>query len=168
VQRGVAQPENVAAHSYGVSFTALLLAEIIAADLDRAAVLAMAILHDLPEGVTTDIPPAAWRYLPAGAKATAEQQAMQAILGDAPFGPRWLAWQEEYRRNGTAEAHLVHDADKLDQFLQAHLYELQTGNRQLAEFWAAPHAFHFPPAQAIYDELLRLRAENNSTRDEHG
>ena len=69
-----------------------------------------------------------------------------------------MAWWEEMRQNATAEARLVHDSDKIDLFLQAYVYERQTGNRQLAEFWQSPHAFHFPQAQALYDELCRRRA----------
>lgn len=157
-QRGVPSPENVAAHSYGVVYTALILAEAIEEPVDLAVVLAMAALHDLPEGLTTDIPSPAWRYLPEGAKAAAEGQAMAQILGDAPFGSRLLALWAALRQNETAEAQLVHDADKLDQSLQALIYEQQTGNRQLGEFWATPHRFHFPQAQAAYDELRQRRA----------
>lgn len=157
-QRGVPAPESVATHTFGVAYAALLLADQVGGELDLVAVLAMATLHDLPEGLTTDIPPAAWRYLPAGAKEAAERQAMNEIAGDTPLGRRMTAWWEAYRRDQTPEAHLVHDADKLDQFLQAYVYELQTGNRQLEEFWGRPHAFHFPQTQAVYDELRRLRA----------
>lgn len=157
-QRGVPAPENVAAHSYGVVFAALLLAESVNEPLNMAAVLAMAALHDLPEGLTTDIPTPAWRFLPDGAKATAERQAMEQIVGGSPVAARWLAWWEELRRNETGEARLVHDADKIDTYLQAYVYERQTGNRQLEEFWARPHRFHYPQAQAIYDLLRRMRS----------
>lgn len=158
-QRGVPTPEDVAAHSYGVTYIALMLAGLAGeSSLDLTTVLAMATLHDLPEGLTTDIPAPAWRFLPTGAKEGAERQALMEIVGDAPFGPRWLAWWEEYRRNETAEAQLVHDADKLDQYLQAYVYEWQTGNRQLEEFWRVAHRFHLAPAQVIYDELRRARA----------
>ena len=157
-QRGVPAPENVAAHSYGVVFAALLLAESMAEPLDLAAVLAMAALHDLPEGLTTDIPTPAWRFLPDGAKAAAELRAMEQIVGDAPIAPQLMAWWEQLRENSTPEARLVHDADKIDIYLQAYIYERQTGNRQLEEFWTKPHRFHFPEAQAVYDLLGRLRA----------
>ena len=157
-QRGVPAPENVAAHSFGVVFAALLLAENVTETLDLAAVLAMAALHDLPEGLTTDIPTPAWRFLPAGAKAAAELQAMEQILGDTPIAPRLMVWWEELRQNETPEARLVHDADKIDTYLQAYVYERQTGNRQLEEFWIRPHRFHFPQAQALYDHLCRLRS----------
>lgn len=158
VQRGVSSAESVADHSYGVVYTALLLAEIVETPVDLATVLAMATLHDLPEALTTDIPKPAWRFLPDGAKHVAEEEAMAQIIGDASFGPRLMALWSMLRRIDTAEAQLVHDADKLDQFLQAFIYEQQTGNRQLGEFWATPHPFYFPQAQAVYDELRRRRA----------
>lgn len=157
-QRGVPAAENVAAHSYGTIYTALLLAQWVERPVDLASVLAMAALHDLPEALTTDIPPAVWRLLPSGAKAVGEQQALRLIFGDEAANTRLMAWWEEMRQNETAEAHLVHDADKLDQYLQAYMYEQQTGNRQLAEFWTVAHLFFYPQAQSIYDELRRLRA----------
>jgi putative hydrolases of HD superfamily len=156
-QRGVAQPESVAAHSFGVVFIALVLADLIDQTVDLAAVLAMAALHDLPEGLTTDIPTPAWRFLPDGAKETAERRAMTMILDQTPVQDRFTAWWEQMRQNETLEARLVHDADKLDQCLQAYLYEKQTGNRQLEEFWAKPYDFHFTQAQNLYDHLRQIR-----------
>jgi putative hydrolase of HD superfamily len=161
VQRGVPNAENVAAHSYGVAFAALLLLQLIEAPLDAGRVLAMALLHDLPEGLTTDIPTPAWRYLPPGIKTEVERGAMQEILGTAaPTADLMLLW-EELHASETAEAHLVHDADKIDMFLQALVYEEQTGNRHLREFWTIPHRFHFSEVQAIYDELRQRRKKIN-------
>ena len=158
-QRGVANAENVAAHSHGVAFTALLLAELLAprVALDRGRLLALAVLHDLPESLTTDIPSPAWDYLPAGIKRDVERGALTQILDAAPFAPAWLALFEELHDGLTAEARLVHDADKVDMYLQAVAYEEQTGNRQLVEFWRRPHQFFYPEAQAIYDWLRQAR-----------
>ena len=161
VQRGVPLPENVAAHTFGVVYAALLLAEWVERPIDLAAALAMAALHDLPEGLTTDIPTPAWRFLPSGSKTAAERQAMEQIAGQTPVGRRLLAWWEELLANETPEAQLVHDADKLDQFLQATVYEQQTGNRALQEFWLVAHRFHYPQAQAVYDELRRQRGSGS-------
>lgn len=155
VQRGVPQAENVAAHSYGVVFTALVLAQLVDEPVDLGRLLAIAALHDLPESLTTDIPTPAWRYLPPGIKTDVERGAMREILDDIPFAGEWMDWWEELHAAETAVARLVHDADKLDMFLQAHLYEAQTGNHQLQEFWTCPHTFYFPQVQAIYDELRR-------------
>lgn len=157
VQRGVAGAENVAAHTYGVTFTALVLAQLVDTPINLADVLAMATLHDLPESLTTDIPTPAWRYLPAGSKASAERQAMEAITGETQPGARLMSWWEMLVRNDSPEARLVHDADKLDQFLQAYLYERHTGNRELGEFWQNAHTFNFSAAQGVYDLLCRRR-----------
>ncbi len=159
-QRGIPLPESVAAHSYGVVYTALILAELIDHPLDMAVVLTMATLHDLPEGLTSDIPAPAWRLLPEGSKVIAERTAMEQILGDALYGRRLLGVWEALVLNESAEARLVHDADKLDQFLQAVVYERQTGNRQLDEFWSKPHRFHFAQSQDLYDWLRRQRDQS--------
>jgi len=159
VQRGVANAEDVAAHSYGVTFGVLVLAQVIPTKLDMQKALVMAILHDLPEGVTTDIPTPAWHYLPPGIKTDVERGAMDSILGDVPFAPELMAIWEELHQGQTPEALLVHDADKLDMYLQALMYEQQTGNHQLVEFWRNPHHFSFPEVQTIFDRLLSLRNE---------
>ncbi len=156
VQRGVPNPENVAAHTFGVAYAALLLIQLIEQSLDSGKILTMALLHDLPEGLTTDIPTPAWRYLPPGIKTEVERGAMQEILeidGSAARTANLMAAWEELHANETAEAHLVHDADKLDMFLQALVYQEQTANSHLEEFWTVPHRFYFSEVQAIYDQL---------------
>lgn len=158
VQRGVPQAENVAAHSFGVVFIALTLAELTTEPLDRYKLLAMATLHDLPEALTTDIPTPAWRYLPPGIKTDVERQAMQTIIGEALFADSFMVIWEELHHKETPEARLVEDADKLDMFIQAVMYEEQTGNQQLAEFWSRPHTFFYPQSQALYEALCQRRA----------
>ena len=162
VQRGVPQPENVAAHSYGVVFTAMVLAELVDEEVDNGRLLAIAALHDLPEGLTTDIPTPAWRYLPDGVKTAVERGAMQEITGGTLFADRFMPLWEELHADETIEARLVHDADKIDMFLQARIYQEQTGNRHLDEFWTTPYRFRTPQAQAIYD-VLRADWEQSIT-----
>jgi len=157
-QRGVVGAEDVAAHSFGVVFTALILAQMSDSPLDVGRTLAMAALHDLPEGLTSDIPSPTLRYLPDGVKIGMERAAMDEILANAPYRDDLMILWEELHAVKTAESRLVDDADKLDLFIQALMYEQQTGNRQLAEFWTIPHQFYLPLAQAIY-ELLREQRE---------
>ena len=159
VQRGVPNAESVAAHSYGVVFVTLVLAQVMDEPIDLAKALAIAVLHDLPEGLTTDIPTPAWRYLPNGVKTAVERHAMQDILQDTSYADSLMALWEELHKKETVEAQLVDDADKLDMFVQALVYEEQTGNRHLAEFWQQPYTFHTPIAQAIYDQLRVHRTE---------
>jgi putative hydrolases of HD superfamily len=158
VQRGVPEAENVAAHTFGVCYVTLILATLIEEPIDREKALQMAILHDLAEGLTSDIPAPAWRFLPAGTKREMERGAMRTILDGLPFAPVFTAVWEEYGESITYEARLVHDADKIDLFLQAGVYEEQAGNRHLREFWAAPVHFYTPQAQAIYEALRRRQA----------
>lgn len=158
LQRGVPQAENVAAHSFGVVFTTLVLAQVVDGPINLGRALAMATLHDLPEGLTTDIPSPAWEYLPPGLKIGVERGAMQRILDGASFAAPLHEWWEALHAADSPEAWLVDDADKLDLFLQALMYEEQTGNRQLAEFWHIPHTFYYAQAQALY-EALRQRRE---------
>ncbi|MCL4261766.1 MAG: HD domain-containing protein [Anaerolineae bacterium] len=157
VQRGVPNAESVAAHSFGVVFTALTLAQVVDTPLDLGKLLALAALHDLPEALTTDIPTPAWRFLPPGIKTDVERGALAEMLADTPFAAEWMVLWEELHEGGTAVARLVHDADKLEMMLQAWVYEQQTGNRFLAEFWATPPTFYFPQAEAIYREICVLR-----------
>lgn len=161
MQRGIANPESVAAHSYGVCFVAMVLVHLIEEEMDLAKVLSMATLHDLPEGLTTDIPTPAARFLPGDSKLHMERGAMGAILDGSSLGPKLMALWEELHGKETAESQLVHDADKLDMYLQALIYEESSGNRRLAEFWDGSPVFHFPEAQAVYG-ALRSRRERNA------
>lgn len=157
VQRGVPQAENVAAHTFGMAYTALILAPHIDPTLDVGHLLAMCLLHDLPEALTTDVPAPAWHYLPAGIKEDVERGVLGQMVGEGEQAGVLLALWEEMNASNTAVAKLVHDADKIDMYLQALMYEQQTGNQQLAEFWAIPYHFHYPLCQEIYDALRRER-----------
>jgi putative hydrolase of HD superfamily len=156
-QRGVANAESVAAHSYGVAFAVLLLAPLLDRPVDLGKALTMAVLHDLPEGLTSDIPTPAWRLMPDGVKPQVEGQVIERMLGDAAGGDDLISAWRELHQNQTVEALLVNDADKLDLYLQAVIYEEQTGNRRLAEFWERPVEFHFPETRALYEALARRR-----------
>ena len=151
--RGIPNVENVAAHTYGAAYTALILAPHLPVPLDMGKVLSLVVIHDLPEGVTTDIPTPAWRYLPDGVKSDVERKAMRAIVGEGEQAEQLMALWEEMNGKATAEAKLVHDADKLDMYLQVAAYE-RHGTEALREFWHKRKIFHYDLAQQIYD-LLR-------------
>lgn len=157
VMRGIPQAENVAAHSYGVSHIALILAHYIEEEIDLGKALSLAILHDLPEGITTDIPKPAWSFLPAGAKREAEQKALDTILQPDRAGrlaAHMQALWQELGAKATPEARLIKDADQLDMYLQAAQYQKSFGNRALDEFWKNEPVFFFSLSQTIY-ELIR-------------
>lgn len=156
VQRGVPEVESVAAHSYGVTFITLILAHNLDEPVDLERALTMAILHDLPEALTSDIPSPAWRFLPVGSKYAAEKRAISSILGNTDWG--LMGQWEELQRAESSEAKLVHDADMLDRYLQAVRYEEQLGNLRLQEFWQKKPILHFPLSRRLY-EGIRARSQ---------
>ncbi len=157
----MAAPESVAADAHGVALAAIVLLDLEPAPLDRARVLAMAVLHDLPESVTGDLPSGAAAHLPSGAKHAMESAALDALLGGLPFAPAWRALWLEYEARETPEARLVRDADRLDLLLQALAYEETTGNRRLAEFWDGIAAEPFA-TDAARELAARLAADRGA------
>ena len=163
VQRGVTGAENVAAHSYGVGFTTLILAPTLGEPINLARALAMAILHDLPEALTTDIPRPAWRYLPEGSKDGVERKAMAEIVGNLAEADEILGLWKELSEATTVEARLVKDADKLELYLQAIVYEKQSGNQSLQEFWDAQPSFYFSQCHSLYVAIRDRRPTSERT-----
>ncbi len=156
-QRGVPGGESVAAHSYGVAYITLVLAQLLGEEVNLERALAMALLHDLPEGMTSDIPAPALRFLSRELKGKMEEAALLEMTGGTPLQAPFSAWWQELGANESVEARLVHDADRIDLFLQALIFEEQTGNRQLAAFWERPVTFNFEPSQRVFDTLQARR-----------
>lgn len=100
--------ENIAAHSFGVGLTALLLASLVP-EVDENKLLKMALLHDFLEARTGDLNSVNKLYATVDEKAAA-RDAFEGL----PKGEEWRALWEEYREGKSLEAQLVHDADQLD------------------------------------------------------
>jgi putative hydrolase of HD superfamily len=157
--RGVAAAESVADHSFGAALLALILADRVDEPLDRARILTMALLHDLPEARLSDIPKPALRYFPAQAKHEAELVVMTELLGEIEGSETLRACWLEFEQRRSREALLVHDADRLELLLQATVYEQTRGNRNLGDFWQrlGEDSFHFPASVALYRALQARR-----------
>jgi len=161
--RWVPDPEDVAAHSWGTAMVALVLAEMSGDRLDRGRLLAMAILHDLAEAEVSDIPRLAARFFPDGAKNDAEARALAEMLGNLPVAGSWTALLEDFKREESAEARLVRDADRLEFLLQAWVYRRTTGNERLEQVRRdyADKRFVTAAAQDLATAILaRWEAEN--------
>ncbi|MDQ3012094.1 MAG: HD family hydrolase [Acidobacteriota bacterium] len=137
--RGVRDVESVADHSFGVAFIAMLLADLAEArgmELNIEKVLRMALLHDLTEARTGDLPATIKRYFdPAMLHAMDERIADEMLAGLGAIGKQYLLLWREYEERLTLESRIVKAADKLDLLLQAQEYE-KGGARGLQEFWA--------------------------------
>lgn len=151
--RGVADPESVAAHSHFTALLALLFCEAYPEQFDRGRVLAMALVHDLPEARLMDIPmPCADAYLD-----TAKQQAEQAILDEMMEGlPGGLSQlHAEFTEAQTPEARLLRGLDKAQMMLKIICYEREHRGR-LDEFWTNPKNFNdfgIEPVSALFDAV---------------
>lgn len=159
--RGVApgEVENVAAHTCGVGLVALALADLIEEPIDKGRLLSICLLHDLAETVLGDWPAPAHRYLAAGVKQEAEQQALGDLLAGLPFADGWQALWQEFEAGASVEARLARDADRLDLVLQAAAYEA-AGRSGLEEFFAgaAGHSWQFAASAALSAALLAERS----------
>lgn len=161
LDRGVPpiEVESVADHS----FRTALLAWLAAAEqpgLDRDRVLKLALIHDLAEALTGDVPPYDTAELPTSAEATARQSfldrrhrrsearraakhaAESAAITDLLAGlPPHLATElralwDEVEAAATPEARFAKQADKLETYLQSREYLSDEPSRPMASFAA--------------------------------
>lgn len=131
--------ESVASHSYGVALAAMLLADECAArgvELDVGRVLRLALLHDLQETRTGDMPRTVAEYYGAETRRAAERAAFDDIVrgAGAQHAAAYSELHEDYETRASVEARLVKAADVIDLLAQA-LYFERAGARGLSEFW---------------------------------
>ncbi|AFZ73994.1 HD domain-containing protein [Natronobacterium gregoryi] len=126
--RDVDEPESVAGHTWGTATLCLLYADHEAVDdaVDRQRAVEMALVHDLAEARTGDVPTRAGQgrdRISEAEKERTEREAIDDLL--APFGlesqlrSRWA----EYEARETPTACFVKDVDLLENCLQALKYE---------------------------------------------
>ena len=153
--------ESVAAHSFGVSVTAMLLADEIKSrgvEIDVERVLRMSILHDWAETRIGDMPRTATHYFGADTRKEAETAAFADIVAEVPVKTTLIAMHQDYEKRESLEARVVKAADIIDLLVQAYALE-RAGARGLDEFWEVATAadFQLPAeARAVVDELLKL------------
>lgn len=114
--------ESVADHSYSLSALCMVFSDIMG--LDTHKVLKMCIIHDLAESIIGDIMPG---EVPDKEKKFKENEAMKSILFSLPSSIQisYMKIWKEFLSNGSKEARLVHNLDKLEMMLQAKEYSVQ-------------------------------------------
>jgi putative hydrolase of HD superfamily len=161
---GVVQPESVAEHTLATTLLALALAETInedwsaeglAAPLQVALVVRIALVHDLAESSLTDLPKRSTELLGRSIKHSAEARAIRQLFDALPNGKLYVDSWDAYVADASPEARLVHDADKLEMVHQALRYEAR-GQRNLAEFWQG-HDWHFDASRRLFAQLVAKR-----------
>lgn len=164
--------ESVAAHSFGVSATAMLLADKLVArgiPVDVENVLRIALLHDWAETRVGDMPRTGTLYFGSEARKQAEMAAFKDIVDEVDRNHGLYAGlYNDYEHRTSLEARLVKAADVLDLLVQVLALE-RAGARGLDEFWQVAEQPDFNlegEAEQIVHELLRsilkARAELNN------
>src|SRR5215467_2254656 len=151
--------ESVAAHSFGVSATAMLLADRCIAQgvsVNVEKVLRIALLHDWAEVRVGDMPRTATLYFGSDARKTAETAAFLDVVDMVDADGSYAELYSDYERRESLEARLVKAADVLDLLIQVYALE-RAGARGLDEFWEVANNPNFNlegTAEQIVLELL--------------
>jgi putative hydrolase of HD superfamily len=152
---GIATPESVAAHSWGI---ALLGTMLTPPELDRGKVLLIAAVHDLAEALVGDITP--HDGVNPADKHRLEEDAM-ARFSSLPNGDELHSAWLEYEHGSTPEGRFVKALDKLDMGLQALAYRREGFGTE--EFLASARK-----GLIAYPALLAFLDGLDATRDAPG
>ena len=99
--------ESVAEHSFSVSFIAFVMVQM-EPDVDAFRLIAMCLVHDLPEAKTGDLNYVQKKYVTAN-----ENKALRHITQNLPFGTTLVDLITEFNERRSLESKLAHDADQL-------------------------------------------------------
>ena len=170
VLRGLANgTESVAAHSFGVSVTAMLLADKLRSEgvvIDMEKVLRISLLHDWAETRVGDMPRTATEFFGADIRKRAEKSAFRQIVSEIDSAESlYESLFEDYEERRSLEAKLVKAADVIDLLVEALALE-RAGARGLDEFWEVTANADFQldmPArefvQGVIQSLLNARSQ---------
>jgi putative hydrolase of HD superfamily len=128
VRAGVARPESVADHSWGVAYLVLALCP---PGLDLGRALAIAVVHDLAEVATGDITP--HDGVAREEKARRESSALEQLLAPLDRAAELHALWRELEDGSSPEGRFVKACDRLDMAIQARRYAADSG-ADTAEF----------------------------------
>ena len=99
--------ESVAEHSFSISFIAFVMSQM-EPKVDALKLIAMCLVHDLPEAKTGDLNYVQKKYVTAD-----ENKAVEDITRDLPFGSSLADLLYEFNSGQSVEAKLARDADQL-------------------------------------------------------
>ena len=150
INSGLKNVESVAAHSWGVSYLALIL---MPEEMDKERILSMAIFHDLGEAIIGDITPA--DNITKEEKYNLELNAINELTKPIKRREKLIDLWYEYEKNITPEAKFVKACDKLDMALQATFYSFK-------DHLFNPKEFIDSALSIIDDECMRLLIDSTA------
>jgi len=148
INSGLRPVESVAAHTWGVSYLALLLCP---KEYDRNKVLSMCIIHDLGEAIVGDITPL--DNISKEEKYNLEFSAIKELTNSSEIKGEIMDLWLEYEAKSSPEALFVKACDSLDMALQASIYDVENNDFN-------PNEFIESALEKIDDECMRVLASN--------
>ena len=104
--------ESIAEHSFTTAFICFTMSRM-ESGVDREKLMAMALVHDIPEARTGD-----HNYVNKQYNIVDEDKAVAHLTDGQAFGPDIRALIDEFNRGETLEAKLANDADQLSFILE--------------------------------------------------
>lgn len=151
--------ENVAEHILKVTVISLHIAQIInkKRKLNVERILKMALIHDFPEAVISDIPKPI--KIKMGDKEFNEisLQALENLLGKLECNSELIELFKEYIQGETLEAKIVTLADTIATYLQCRVYETEYGIKT---------SYLKEIKEATYSRMIKYLQEMNLTLDD--
>jgi putative hydrolase of HD superfamily len=160
VQVGIQNPESVSDHSYRVILMALLLGT--KEKINTKKIIQMAIIHDIGEAQIGDLVTYGPRKNTTPEdKHKLEKQSINELFSKIKDGKRLIKLWNEFEKNKTKEAKLLHDIDRLEIIFTALEYEKAGNSKQkLDEFWEyTPAKLQTRIGKELYQELLLKRKQ---------
>lgn len=119
--------ETVAEHSFMITFIAFVMAQMDPS-VNAARLIAMCLLHDLPESRTGDMNYVQKKYVRVD-----EDKAVSDLIRNIPFGSTIRELIDEFNASESKEAKLARDADQISFILE--LKTLSDTGRRGPETW---------------------------------
>ena len=146
-------PESVADHTYSMAIIGMILSDSQKNNTEK--ILKMILLHDLAESVTGDFTP---EQKSKKEKTILENKTIKNIVTHLPenMQKQYLDLWNEYQKNDSKEANLVHQIDKLEMAIQAKIYSKQNYSiQELSTFFdSAQKEIRDPNVLKLFNQLL--------------
>lgn len=145
--------ESVAEHSFFVAFIAYVMGQMVP-EADRDRMVAMCLVHDLPESRIGD-----QNYVNKQYVRPDEERAIRDLAADIPFGEDLAALIAEFNAAETLEARLARDADQLALILD--LKSLRDVGFRPPEDWLPPvmERLQTEPGRRLAKTIIETRSD---------
>jgi putative hydrolase of HD superfamily len=140
-------------HSYSMAIMSMVISDLEKYDSEK--ILKMVLLHDLSESYIGDYTP---EQISKEKKNKLENDAFNEIIKKLPGSiqiPYQKIWQE-YQKNNSPEANIVHQIDKLEMVLQAKIYQKEGQSKEKLEsfFESAKNKITDPKLKELFTKIM--------------